>query len=321
MELLHQTKYQINKISGDLSKLNIRRTLIVEAQNDLQSRVSHIDLQQLEAIYTQACAEIKGIQKTFEELVAFHNTMISEKTKFIIKDLPEIEKNIKSKTDHLKRLLDEELSLTKKISRSAPFGKLEEIISTLNEKFRIKGEYESIIQQIATSEKSLDNLQKQVHDIEEGLFSSEFEGTIKQQVNKFNYFFSKISQTLYGEQYGLKADKHTDKNGHKIYKFTAFNTNFSSGKKQGEISCFDIAYTLFADSENIPCLHFLLNDKKELVHDNQLIKIARLAKDSNIQFIASILKDKLPDELKAEANFILKLSQHDKLFRIEQSID
>lgn len=103
----------------------------------------------------------------------------------------------------------------------------------------------------------------------------------------------------------------------RIYKFSAFNTNFSSGKKQGEISCFDIAYTLFADEENIPCLHFLLNDKKELMHDNQLVNIARLVKAKGIQFVASILRDKLPEELNDENYFVVKLSQEDKLFRIE----
>ncbi|HHF9672476.1 TPA: DUF2326 domain-containing protein [Escherichia coli] len=66
------------------------------------------------------------------------------------------------------------------------------------------------------------------------------------------------------------------KNRKKIYKFSSFNTNFSSGKKQGEIVCFDIAYILFADEENIPCFHFLLNDKKELMHGNQLVRIANL---------------------------------------------
>ncbi|WP_407267705.1 hypothetical protein [Tenacibaculum maritimum] len=34
-----------------------------------------------------------------------------------------------------------------------------------------------------------------------------------------------------------------NKKGQRVYKFSAFNLNFSSGKKQGEISCFDIAYT------------------------------------------------------------------------------
>ena len=87
--------------------------------------------------------------------------------------------------------------------------------------------------------------------------------------------------------------------GQRLYKFSSFNTNFSSGKKQGEITCFDIAYTLFADEEEIPCYHFLLNDKKELMHDNQLTKIAQLVEreQKHVQFVASILKDKLPPEL------------------------
>ena len=94
-------------------------------------------------------------------------------------------------------------------------------------------------------------------------------------------------------------------------------TNLSSGKKQGEISCFDLAYTLFADQEGIPCLHFILNDKKELMHDHQLVKLAEIADRENIQFVASILKDKLPVELDREECFVVKLSQADKLFRIE----
>src|SRR5690606_39832078 len=126
------------------------------------------------------------------------------------------------------------------------------------------------------------------------------------------------SNQLYGEQYAIKYDIITDKNGQKLYKFSTFNLlNFSSGKKQGEISAFDIAYISFADEESISCLHFLLNDKKELMHDNQLSKIAEIVNERNIQFIASILKDKLPRELDKEEYFVLKLSQNDKLFRIE----
>jgi len=136
-------------------------------------------------------------------------------------------------------------------------------------------------------------------------------------VNKFNRHFAAISKELYAEQYALKVDPTVNKKGQRLYKFSAFNTNLSSGKKQGEISCFDIAYTLFADEENIPCLHFLLNDKKELMHDNQLLKIAQLVNSKGIQFVASILKDKLPEELNREEFFVVKLSQGDKLFRIE----
>ena len=166
-------------------------------------------------------------------------------------------------------------------------------------------------------EDNLKSYEGELELIDKELFSGRFEATVKRQLNKFNKYFSSTSDLLYGEQYALKYDKVTNRKGQKLYRFTAFNTNFSSGKKQGEISCFDIAYTFFADEENIPCMHFLLNDKKELMHDNQLVKIAELVNRNDIQFVASILKDKLPNELNNEDYFILELSENDKLFRIE----
>jgi len=168
-------------------------------------------------------------------------------------------------------------------------------------------------------EDEIKKLNKKLEDIDESLFSNEFEERVKTQLNKFNKFFASISNTLYGESYALKYDIETNRKGQRLYKFSAFNLNFSSGKKQGEISCFDIAYTLFADEENLSTLHFLLNDKKELMHGNQLVKISELVSKNNIQFVASILKDKLPPELNNEDYFIVKLSQQDKLFRIENN--
>jgi hypothetical protein len=55
------------------------------------------------------------------------------------------------------------------------------------------------------------------------------------------------------------------------------------------------------------------------MHDKQLVKIADFVNKNNIQFVASILKDKLPDEINKEEFFVVKLSQDDKLFRIEKA--
>ncbi|MGN0106664.1 MAG: DUF2326 domain-containing protein, partial [Hominilimicola sp.] len=144
-----------------------------------------------------------------------------------------------------------------------------------------------------------------------------FEERLKSQVLKFNKYFSDISSELYGEKYALQYDPTINKKGQQIYKFNAFNANMSSGKKQGEILCFDLAYIIFADNESIPCLHFLLNDKKELMHDNQLIKVADFVKKNNIQLVISILKDKLPLDVLENSHIVVELSQNDKLFRIE----
>lgn len=317
LDKLNKVKYEINKISSEISKITIRKDLIIEAEKDLNSRKSDIDLQQLMLIYQQATDKISGIQKTFDDLVKYHNQMIVEKVKFIKKELPDIDKVIQDKQAYLQKQLREENKLAAEIAKSDSFEELESLIIELNEKFRKKGEYESVVQQLEEVESNLKNYTGQLNEINNELFSDDFEQTVKNQLNKFNKYFASISDQLYGEQYAVKYDIISNRNNQRLYKFSAFNTNLSSGKKQGEISCFDIAYTMFADEENISCLHFLLNDKKELMHDNQLVKIAEFVSNNNIQFVASILKDKLPKELNKEDYFAVKLSQQDKLFRIE----
>lgn len=317
LDRLNAVKYDINKISSVIGKLNIRKELIQEAEAALKSSKSEIDLRQLEIIYEQATSKITSLQKSFSDLVSFHNTMIGEKVKFITKELPSIEKAILENKNGLKKLLEEEKVLTFEISKSDSFEELENIIADLTEKFRKKGEYENIIEQLNEVESNLREFNNQLNEIDNELFNEDFEQVVKAQLNKFNVHFASISNKLYGEQYVVKYDIITNQKGQRLYKFSAFNANMSSGKKQGEISCFDLAYTLFADEENIPCLHFLLNDKKELMDDKQLVKIAEFVNRNNIQFIASILKDKLPIEINKEECFVVELSQNDKLFRIE----
>ena len=243
--------------------------------------------------------------------------MVNEKINYISQDLPKISQDLKDYHEELELLLKKEKELTHKVAKGDSFEELEKIISELNEKYRAKGEYESIISQVNEIEENIKSLNTQISTIDKYLFSDSFEVVLKEQVKKFNKFFSGISQELYGEKYALTFEK-VQKNDHKFYKFNAFNTNMSSGKKQGEILCFDLAYLLFADKEQISCLHFLLNDKKELLHDHQLIEVAQFVQDKNIQLVISILKDKLPTEVLKENNIIIELSQKNKLFKIEK---
>ena len=314
---LNQIKFHINSLSSDLTALNIRKDIINETLREFETKKADIDLSQLNIIYQQASALIPALQKRFEDLVAYHNQMLDQKAKFLKEDLPNIETQIKSKNNELSRLSYQEQELSNKLLKSDAFEDLEFIISRLNDLYRKKGEYESIVSQISEVELNIKQYSNELKAIDEQLFSDDFEECIKRQLNNFNRIFAEISQQLYGERYIITHEIVTNRHGQRVYKFKSHNVNFSSGKKQGEITCFDIAYTIFADENNIPCLHFLLNDKKELMHDNQLIKIAEIVNKYNIQFVASILKDKIPEEWNDDAYFVVKLSQINKLFRIE----
>lgn len=319
LEQLNVVKYNISKLSSSISKLNIRRDLIEESKLELEKSISQIDLKQLKLLYSEATTNVLGIQKTFEDLVTYHNDMVIEKVKYISKDLKELLSKLELAHNELTALLNQEKVLTCKVAKGDSFKELEKIIAELNEKYRMKGEFENIIFQINEVEKNIADINQQIEDIGSQLFSEDFEALLKKQVKKFNKYFSSISQELYGERYALSFEKSTNKKGQQFYKFTAFNANLSSGKKQGEILCFDLAHLLFAVEENIPHMNFLLNDKKELMHDNQLIKIAEFVQDKGIQLVVSILKDKLPESILRKSHIAVELSQQSKLFKIEDT--
>ena len=313
-----QTKYEKNKTAELISNLEIRRNIILETQRDMDQEISNIDLQQLKQIYFQAGTQFEKIQHTFEELVTYHNKMVAEKIHFISKELPELDRKISDEKRHLDILCEEEKKYAMIVSQGDTFAELEKLIEELNEKYRQKGEYESIIVQMEEVDASIKQYCKELEEINQKIFADDFEDVVKRQINKFNVFFSEVSKKLYGETYAIKYETEINKKQQKLYKFSTFNANMSSGKKQGEILCFDLAYIQFADSEKMPCVHFLLNDKKELVHDNQLVNVMDYVSDKNVQFVASILKDKLPDQLKKEEFYVIELSQDNKLLRIEE---
>ena len=315
---LNEIKYKINRLTSLITKLEIRRDMIVEAKNEMKKDVSSIDLDQLKLLYSESKEYIPNLHKTFEDLVAYHNKMIVEKISFITKELPSLSDKIENEKRTLKVLLNDEKELSLKISKSDSFNDLENIISEINEKYRLKGEYENTISQINEVDSVLKEIENELKNIDQYLYSSDFQEKLKKQITKFNKYFSSVSYELYGEKYALTYDIINNKKTNKpVYKFSTFNSNMSSGKKQGEILCFDLAYIMFADEEGISCLHFLLNDKKELMHDNQLSKVADFVMKKDIQLVISILKDKLPDDLLNKANVVVELSQENKLFRIE----
>lgn len=314
---LSSVKERLNQVTSLITSQRIRKDVIQESVREFNAQQFTEDISELRLIYQQASSLIPNMQRTFEDMVAYHNKMLTNRVKFIEEELPALDTKIASLTSELASLRKSENELTAKVIASDTFEDLEKIINDLNEQYKRKGEYSAIISQIDEVEEAMSKFNEELSAIDNGLFSDDFRKKVDLQLSKFNEIFADLSEELYDERYSIKEDIVRNQKGQNIYKFSVIGTNLSSGKKQGEISCFDIAYTMFADKENIPCLHFILNDKKELMHDNQLVKLADISNRENIQFVASILEDKLPETLKNEDYYVVRLSQGDKLFRIE----
>lgn len=310
---LNNIKSNINKVSTKLSRLELRKELILESKIDFEKDVTNINIDQIKRMYEKAKSFIPNIQRTFEETVSFHNEMIQQKVAYITEELPTLEHEINQLKRNLNTLVIQEKSISESLNKSGAIEDLQLIINELNSYYEKKGNFE---EQKRLWEKSNENL-KQLNDkldkINLNILSKD--ELIQQRIVEFNSYFSDISSRLDGVHSLLSAD-----NDGGIYKFKIDNIegNPGTGSKKSQMASFDLAYIKFADSLNIPCLHFVLQDQIENVHSNQISNLlTEIVDEVNCQYVLPVLRDKLPNNIDIKPFEILSLSQSDKLFRVE----
>ena len=57
-------------------------------------------------------------------------------------------------------------------------------------------EYESIISQMEDVDTNIKQYREELDEIDQKIFTDDFEDTVKNQINKFNVFFSEVSRIL-----------------------------------------------------------------------------------------------------------------------------
>jgi uncharacterized protein YydD (DUF2326 family) len=268
-------------------------------------------LEQLESIYKTAEGFVSNLHVRFEEMVSFHNAMLKEKITFITDELPVIDAAIAELNRNLKGNRTREHELSDKLQKAGAIEELEQIITKLTQKYEQKGAYEEQQRQWEEAQNKIEEIERELEEINNGIKSQD--AILESRISSFNKYFSTLSDQLYGEQFILSQEKND-----RAYelKISSIGGNLGTGKKKGQIAAFDFAYILFCDENEIPCLHFILHDQVETIHDNQITIIADIVSNSNIQYVVPVLRDKLPPDLNADNYKILSLTQSAKLFKV-----
>lgn len=315
LDKLNKTKSTLTSLSTKISRLEIRKELILESKSEIEKEIANINTKQIETLYKEAKLLIPNLQKNFEDTLTFHNDMLKEKSKYLTKELPEIAAKIRDEKRRLDSLLSTEKEITEKLHKSGAIEDLQIIITDLNLAYERKGNIEEQKRMWEDSINKLEDYENELEKINSGINS--LDETIKERVIEFNKFFSKISNDLYGEQFYLSPDKN--EKGYEL-NISTITGNLGTGKKKGQIAAFDLAYIQFAESLGVDCIHFILHDQIENVHDNQITSLLNeVVARVNCQYIIPVLRDKLPSDIDVSNFEVLTLSQNDKLFKIEST--
>lgn len=318
LELLDDVKSSINLNSASITNYQLRLSYVKKGIQLIERDNIDISMDELRYLYDDVSANIGNVHHTFEQLVQYHETMLIERKKLLLSELENLTRCINAAKNELSLLLEKERIQADKIKKCDTLDDLDRINNELNKLHQKVGEYNMTISQIDESERKLKDYEKEIIELEQSIYSDQTIAHVKERVEKFDEYFTKYSKELYGEPYHLKHEIKVTKNGQKYYQFDTFSMAISTGKKQGETLSFDLAYIDYAQHEKIYHLDFLLNDKKELMDINQIMKVTKILENKNIQIVISILQDKLPESLNTDKNVVLRLSQNDKLFRIEE---
>jgi uncharacterized protein YydD (DUF2326 family) len=309
---LNEIKLSLSKLSTELSRLNMRRELILESKADLETEKTNIDISQIESLYNKASKLIPNLQVTFQDTVKFHNDLIDEKIKYIDKELPGLTEKLQSISKEITALRRQEKILSVFISVSEYSDDYDTILINLNSLFETKGNLEERKRYWISSNEKLERISEELDTINSEINSKD--NLIQKRITLFNKYFTKISSELYGEEYLLSTQKN--EKGYDLI-VTNLEGNPSTGKKKGQIAAFDFAYILFAEEIELKAIHFIMHDQLENMHDNQLSTILiDLANSIDCQFILPIVKDKIPADIDIDKYIILKLSESNKLFKI-----
>ncbi len=318
LDKLDSVKKDINYINSRISSLNTRKNLILESKEELQKNKKDIDTNTIKYLYIEAKRFFPNIHKSFEEVLDFHNSMIKNKIDFITNEIPNLDDNIKRLYVELENKLKEEENYTKILRKTSTIDELNDIIRELNILYEEKGVLEEKLNVWKDSTKKINILNDRLKEIDKK--NESYKKIIDSYIDDFNLIFSDISNKLYGEKLILTLEQIENKKSNtKNYTINIKpyeNKPSGSGRKITEIQSFDLSYIKFADKHNIKCLHFILQDDIEKVHDNQINNlILDVLDDINCQYIIPILRDKLPENIDIEKYEILTLSQNDKLFK------
>jgi len=246
----------INKLEEQAQSIQFDIDLINESIHKLHQERSSINIEIIGKIYSEAQRYIPDLQKTFEDAVIFHNVMIGNRIEFISEQLTDKKAILKVISDKLDFLIDAKKKITIDILDE---GLLDEL--TLQ-----KGKVLQSIKIMESSEAEKATLIQKIEKIE-----AQVDGdNADKRMSTFNDYFTDYCQQLYGEKY-LFAYNPNWKNEKKFpISIDYFRGNVGTGKKKAVIVAFDLAYIRYAEALKISAPEFVIHDRLETTHINQL---------------------------------------------------
>lgn len=305
---------KIEKIENKIELLDLDINCIDESIKQLNKQKSNINVTEIKDLYLEAKAYVGDLDKTFEDVINFHNKMIENRIKFIKEKFESKNCELNRQVELRDELLDQKKQITIDILDEGLLDELNALNNKIEKLTMEKGEIQQSIKILEGTNKEKNKILKNINEIDEK-FSPE---NINNKIKEFNVYFSRYCEKLYGQKYLFVYNTQWKEQSKFPVSVDSFKGKVGTGMKKGIIVAFDLAYTSYVVELEIKSPRFVIHDKLENTHINQLKTIFDLCNDVNGQYIIPILReriDKVDKDIIDKAK-ILELSTNNKFFKV-----
>ncbi|WP_421214182.1 DUF2326 domain-containing protein [Aeromonas dhakensis] len=316
---------ELVKIQGEISDLTIvyseleaKSAYLSKSIDKLRHGASNIDGKELRDIYAEAGVGISDkLKRTYEDLVVFHNKILSNKINLILNELGVTKthsEEIRIKINNLQAMESNVFRNIKEPDTLKSIGQMYNELSLIREEI---ASTKTLLQKIEDTKSEIDSIEsnkrKVVLKIQDNIAS------LEKNIEIFNRNFGDLSKLFYDERYIFDLSFDSEK-GKCEFDVVCVTPNSTGGKKKGELSAFDLAYINFVNEINLKRPTFIIHDSIEDVDINQIFDIFHAANNIEGQYIVSVLSDKISDsrfDAFKNSSVILELSESDKFFKLK----
>ncbi len=284
---------------------------------ELDSEHAGIDHKAIEIIYKEASKFLPVLHHDWVELSDFIKNLRGRKRRFLQTQRIQLSRRAEDLQEQLRHLQDQENAQLKEVSHLPDFTRAISVRAELQEKYKRLGSLEQDLEDITELRSQLDTIEKNLAITQAHITNAK--DLLSKRVAVFNRYFSKLSKSLYGEEYLLHFE---EKKNLIVFQLAAVGANVGTGKKMSQTAAFDLAYTRFLEDEHLPFPTFVCHDGIESIHGNQMTALLTEASEHSGQFIVATLRDKLPGlpDGFLSSNTVLELSQEDRFFKLKANV-
>ncbi len=305
---------RINDLQEKMELLEFEIDNIEKSISNLSKDKREIDFNTLQALYMEAKSYLPELHKKFEELVDFHNSMIQNRIDFIQEQLGIKQELFMQYSRQLQEILLEKEKITVEVLDEGLLDELNMLNRRIEELSLKKGEISQSIHLLEEQGQIRQQLNQELDEIERQMEDS----GIEEKTKVFNQIFADYCEKLYGEKYLFDYNPKWKEERKFPVDISALGGNVGTGKKKAVIVAYDLAYMQYSIKMGINVPQFVIHDKMENTHINQLKTIFQICNEIDGQYIIPILRERIDkiDQNYIDKAKILELSTEDKFFKI-----